>query len=106
RWGDVERSREAWRAARARGVPGLVLTNGRGGRLGEDAPPTVSLDIPALAPFLCGTSTYTGTVLTLLLLLRGAAASDQTTAGADAAWRPSPTAIGDAIQRLPAEVPP
>jgi fructoselysine-6-P-deglycase FrlB-like protein len=66
--GNVDRTVEAWQAARAREASGLVLTNGAGGRLAEGAPVTVSLDIPELAPFLCGTSTYTATVLALLLL--------------------------------------
>jgi fructoselysine-6-P-deglycase FrlB-like protein len=100
--GDVDRTNEAWLAARARGAPGLVLTNGRGGRLAEAAALTVSLDIPALAPFLCGTSTYTGTVLALTLLLLGASARDAADARrVDPAWRPTPAAIGAALGRLP-----
>ena len=104
--GEVDRTIEAWRAARARGVPGLVLTNGRGGRLAEDAPVTVSLDIPEIAPFLCGTSTYTGTVLALTLLLRGASTAAPDGAGpGDPAWRPAPAAVGAALQALPRLMP-
>lgn len=100
--GNADRTIEAWRAARARGVPGLVLTNGRGGRLAEDAPATVSLDIPELAPFLCGTSTYTGTVLALILLLLGASASGAAGGGpGDPAWRPVPGAVAEALDWLP-----
>ena len=99
--GDVDRTNEAWRAAQARGIPGLVLTNGRGGRLAEGAGLTVSLDIPALAPFLCGTSTYTGTVLALTLLLLGASARGAAGARpADPAWRPTPAAVGEALGGL------
>jgi fructoselysine-6-P-deglycase FrlB-like protein len=85
--GNVDRTVEAWQAGRARGVPGLVLTNGAGGRLGEDAPAKVSLDVPELAPFLCGTSTYTASVLALMLLL------DPDTA--------MPETIGPALAGLP-----
>ena len=100
--GNVDRTVEAWRAARARGVPGLVLTNGRGGRLAEGAPVTVSLDIPEVAPFLCGTSTYTGTVLALTLLLLGASANVPVDAGAaDEPWRPAPRAVAEALEALP-----
>jgi glucosamine 6-phosphate synthetase-like amidotransferase/phosphosugar isomerase protein len=104
--GNVDRTNEAWRAARARGVPGLVLTNGRGGRLAEDAALTVSLDIPELAPFLCGTSTYTGTVLALVLLLLGASANGAMGAGpSDPEWRPAPAAVGEALGWLPRLLP-
>ena len=100
--GNADRTIEAWRAARARGVPGLVLTNGGGGRLAEGAPVTVSLDIPELAPFLCGTSTYTGTVLALMLLLLGASASGAVdTRAADQGWRPAPGSIAEALGWLP-----
>jgi glucosamine 6-phosphate synthetase-like amidotransferase/phosphosugar isomerase protein len=92
--GNVDRTVEAWRAALARGAHGLVLTNGAGGRLAEGAPVTVSLDIPDLAPFLCGTSTYTGTVLALLLLL-----------DVPGAERPVPDAtIADALAWLPGAI--
>jgi glucosamine 6-phosphate synthetase-like amidotransferase/phosphosugar isomerase protein len=90
--GNVDRTVEAWQAARARGVPGLVLTNGAGGRLGEAAPAKVSLDIPELAPFLCGTSTYTASVLALMLLLEPDAPS---------AWPISTEAIRTALAGLP-----
>jgi glucosamine 6-phosphate synthetase-like amidotransferase/phosphosugar isomerase protein len=108
--GNVDRTVEAWQAARARGVPGLVLTNGGGGRLAEDSPLTVSLDIPEIAPFLCGTSTYTGTVLALILLLLGAslevgAAAVERARTTDPAWRPSPTAVAEAIECLPRLLP-
>jgi fructoselysine-6-P-deglycase FrlB-like protein len=85
--GNVDRTVEAWQAAGARGASGLILTNGAGGRLGHGAPRKVSLDIPELAPFLCGTSTYTATVLALMLLL-----------DADGA---TPEALGPALAGLP-----
>jgi fructoselysine-6-P-deglycase FrlB-like protein len=96
--GNVDRTVEAWQAARTRGAAGLVLTNGRGGRLAEGSPVTVSLDIPEMAPFLCGTSTYTGTLLALLLLLLGASTGMGST---DSAWRPAPGVVADAVVRLP-----
>jgi glucosamine 6-phosphate synthetase-like amidotransferase/phosphosugar isomerase protein len=91
--GNVDRTVEAWQAAGARGASGLVLTNGAGGRLAAGVARKVSLDIPELAPFLCGTSTYTATVLALLLLLDAAAA---TPAAIEAALGWLPGAIGEA----------
>lgn len=73
--GNVDRTVEAAVAASAAGVPVLALVNGAGGRLGQ-ACPTVSLDIPDLAPFLCGTASYTGTVAALMLLAAGAGGLD------------------------------
>ena len=61
---------------------------------------TVSLDIPELAPFLCGTSTYTGTVLALTLLLLGASANGAVDAGA----ADQPLATGAARDRRGARV--
>jgi fructoselysine-6-P-deglycase FrlB-like protein len=85
--GNVDRTVEAWQAALARGASGLVLTNGAGGRLAAGAPRTVSLDIPELAAFLCGTSTYTATVLALVLLGGASAATPETVAPV-LAWLP------------------
>lgn len=66
--GNVDRTVEAARAVRARGVPLLALVNGGGGRLGAEASALVSLDLPDIAPFLCGTASYTATVAALMLL--------------------------------------
>ena len=71
--GNVDRTVEAVHAAQARGARVLAVTNGDGGRIGQIASSKCSLEIPELAPFLCGTSTYTATILALLLLLEGTA---------------------------------
>ena len=67
--GNVDRSVEAAEAARERGAGVALLTNGDGGRAGALGVPRASLDIVAIAPFLCGTTTYTATVLALALAL-------------------------------------
>jgi fructoselysine-6-P-deglycase FrlB-like protein len=95
--GEVDRTVEVWQVAAARGARGLALTNGSGGRLGRLAP-AVSLDLPALAPFLCGTTTYTGTLLAAALLLEGAAAPS---AGGDPGWRIATGIIAEALAWLP-----
>ncbi len=74
--GNVDRTVEAATAVDARGVPLLALVNGGGGRLGAIARAKVSLDIADVAPFLCGTSSYTATIEALMLLAGGAAGSD------------------------------
>ena len=71
--GNVDRTVEAAAAAREAAVPVLALCNGGGGRLAAAASARLSLDIPDLAPFLCGTSSYTATLLALVLLGAGAA---------------------------------
>jgi fructoselysine-6-P-deglycase FrlB-like protein len=71
--GNVDRTIEAARAAAAAGVPILALVNGTGGRLGEIAGAKISLDLPEIAPFLCGTASYTLTLAALLALAAGAA---------------------------------
>ncbi len=70
--GNVDRTVEAARAVHAAGVPLLALVNGGGGRLGEIAGDKLSLDLPDIAPFLCGTASYTATVAALMLLAAGA----------------------------------
>ena len=67
--GNVDRTVEAARAARARKTPVAILTNGAGGRLGSLGLPRLSLDLEPVAPFLCGTTSYTATVLALMLAL-------------------------------------
>ncbi len=71
--GNVDRTVEAGQAVQQRGLPVLALVNGAGGRLGAIASTKVSLDIDDVAPFLCGTSSYTATILALSLLAQGAA---------------------------------
>ena len=67
--GNVDRSFEAAQAALDRGARAALLTNGDGGRTGGLGVPRFSLAIDPVAPFLCGTSTYTATVLALALAL-------------------------------------
>jgi fructoselysine-6-P-deglycase FrlB-like protein len=71
--GNVDRTVAAAEAAVATGAKLLALVNGKGGRLGEVAGARISLDIADVAPFLCGTSSYTATVAALMLLAAGAA---------------------------------
>lgn len=63
--GNVDRTVEGATIAKERGARLSVLTNGGGGRLGALGGPVCSLDIPDIAPFLCGTSTYTATLAAL-----------------------------------------
>ncbi|WP_158287638.1 SIS domain-containing protein [Falsiroseomonas bella] len=71
--GNVDRTVAAAEAASGMGARLLALVNGKGGRLGEVAGARISLDIADIAPFLCGTSSYTATVAALMLLAAGAA---------------------------------
>ena len=71
--GNVDRTVAAARAAAAAGATLIALVNGGGGRLAEIAGARLSLDIPDIAPFLCGTSSYTATIAALMLLAAGAA---------------------------------
>lgn len=71
--GNVDRTVEAARMAQARGLPILALVNGEGGRLGALARRKISLDLPDIAPFLCGTASYTATLAALLLFAQGLA---------------------------------
>jgi glucosamine 6-phosphate synthetase-like amidotransferase/phosphosugar isomerase protein len=69
--GNVDRTVAAAEAAMAGVGPGLaVLTNGDGGRLGALGAPRLSLDLPSIKPFLCGTTSYTATLLALAMLTR------------------------------------
>lgn len=67
--GNVDRSVEAAEAALARGAKVALLTNGDGGRTGALGVARVSLEIEPIAPFLCGTTSYTASVLALALAL-------------------------------------
>jgi fructoselysine-6-P-deglycase FrlB-like protein len=71
--GNVDRTVEAGQAVQQRGLPLVALVNGAGGRLGAIALTKASLNIDDVAPFLCGTSSYTATILALLLMAQGAA---------------------------------
>jgi len=71
--GNVDRTVAAAEAATAAGAALLALVNGKGGRLGAVASSRISLDLADIAPFLCGTASYTATVAALMLLAAGAA---------------------------------
>jgi fructoselysine-6-P-deglycase FrlB-like protein len=71
--GNVDRTVAAATAAARAGAKLLALCNGKGGKLAEIAQARISLDLSDLAPFLCGTSSYTATILALMLLAEGAA---------------------------------
>jgi glucosamine 6-phosphate synthetase-like amidotransferase/phosphosugar isomerase protein len=71
--GNVDRTVEAAQATAVRGVPLVALVNGRGGKLAEIASYTISLNLSDVAPFLCGTASYTASLLALMMLASGAA---------------------------------
>ena len=71
--GNVDRTVEAAVAVKAAGTPLLALVNGsEGGRLGQGATARISLELDDIAPFLCGTASYTATLLALMMLAGGA----------------------------------
>lgn len=71
--GNVDRTVEAARAVQAAGTPLVALVNSAdGGRLGALAVARLSLEISDIAPFLCGTASYTATVYALMALATGA----------------------------------
>lgn len=96
--GNVDRVVSGVAMARARGARPFLLTNGSGGRLGQGVEDRCSLDIPDVAPFLCGTSTYTATLLALWLLLDGAAEAGRRASD----WRLNVASVGDTLALLPA----
>ena len=63
--GNVDRTLEGATVARAAGAGVSVLTNEGGGRLGALGIVRLSLRIADVAPFLCGTSSYTATLAAL-----------------------------------------
>ena len=71
--GNVDRTVEAARAVAAVKVPMLALVNGDGGLLGGIASEKISLGHVDIAPFLCGTGSYSLTMLALAALATGAA---------------------------------
>ncbi len=64
--GNVDRTVDAATAAAALGVPVAILTNGDGGRLGKLTDRAFRLGLDDVAPFLCGTTSYTATLAVLL----------------------------------------
>jgi glucosamine 6-phosphate synthetase-like amidotransferase/phosphosugar isomerase protein len=71
--GNVDRTAEAAERAAACGAAVVALCNGSGGRVARSAAARVSLELADIAPFLCGTSSYTATLAALFLLAEGAA---------------------------------
>jgi fructoselysine-6-P-deglycase FrlB-like protein len=71
--GNVDRTVEAAAMADARGLAILALVNGAGGKLGAIARTKISLDLPDVASFLCGTASYTATLSAMMLLAEGMA---------------------------------
>ena len=71
--GNVDRTVEAAQAVERAGVKMLALVNGDGGKLGGIATRKISLDLSDVAPFLCGTASYTATLAALMLFASGAA---------------------------------
>eukprot|EP01037_Dinobryon_pediforme_P023722 gene23722-25251_t len=69
--GNVDRTVEAARMTEEKGLALLALVNGGGGRLGAIAGARISLDLPDIAPFLCGTASYTATLAALMLIAEG-----------------------------------
>lgn len=65
--GNVDRTLEGAQLAMASGATVAILTNEGGGRLGALGVNRFSLGIPDIAPFLCGTSSYTATLAVLQL---------------------------------------
>lgn len=66
--GNVDRTLEAGEAVLERRAGMALLTNGDGGRVGALGVPSFNLDLPSIAPFLCGTATYTASVAVLALM--------------------------------------
>lgn len=69
--GNVDRTVEAATLVRDRGLRLLAIVNGDGGRLGALVPDRWSMDLPDLAPFLCGTASFAATVAALLTVAAG-----------------------------------
>ncbi len=63
--GNVDRTLEAAQAGLDRSTPVSLLTNKDGGRVGALGIPAFRLQLDDLAPFLCGTSSYTATLAAL-----------------------------------------
>lgn len=89
--GNVDRTVEGARAALSAGAGLAILTN-TGGRLAELGTPAFRLDIQDVAPFLCGTTSFTATLIALWLMCLPCGRQ------ADAA---AATALGAAIERIP-----
>jgi fructoselysine-6-P-deglycase FrlB-like protein len=71
--GAVDRTIEAAMVAKQCGKAVILLCNGPGGRLSTLADVHISLEVEDIAPFLSGTSSYTSSILALMLMAIGAA---------------------------------
>lgn len=91
--GNVDRTVAAAQAAQAAGAGMLALVNGGGGRLSQVTGARLSLEVTDVAPFLCGTSSYTATVAALMLFAAGAVGRPEATK----ALRAVPAAIEAAL---------
>ena len=99
--GNVDRTVEAARAVAAVKVPMLALVNGDGGLLGAIATDKISLGHVDIAPFLCGTASYSLTMLALAALAAGAAGEVALPALAPViAAQQSALALGEAVFRV------
>lgn len=71
--GTVDRTNAAAKRISAAGGRYVALTNEDGGAMGAAADAVASLKIDDIAPFLTGTTRYSGTILGLMMLVEGAA---------------------------------
>lgn len=83
--GNVDRTVEAATLVRDRGLRLLAIVNGDGGRLGALVPERWSMDLPDLAPFLCGTASFAATIAALLTVIAGLSSSARHDLGSPAA---------------------
>jgi fructoselysine-6-P-deglycase FrlB-like protein len=100
--GNVDRTFEATQRAQAAGAAVALLTNGPGGRIAATGAARLSLEMPDLAPFLCGTASYTATLAALMLAFQPGAG-----AGLAGVIPGLPRLIGDAstlARRITAEI--
>jgi glucosamine 6-phosphate synthetase-like amidotransferase/phosphosugar isomerase protein len=70
--GTVDRTIAAAQRIRSAGGAYVALTNEDGAQMGAAANATASLRIDDIAPFLTGTTRYSGTILGLMMLVEGA----------------------------------
>jgi fructoselysine-6-P-deglycase FrlB-like protein len=103
--GNVDRTVEAARLAQARGLPILAIVNGEGGKLGAIARTKISLDLPDIAPFLCGTASYTATLAALTLVVEGLAGEARLDLAAVAAVQAQALATSGALAEIVARQP-
>lgn len=72
--GNVDRTVEAAFAVQSAKVPLVAVVNSKdGGKLGALAAARISLDLDDIAPFLCGTASYSATLFALMAVAAGIA---------------------------------